>query len=475
MSDLEAAALAALHDAGISRGARILVAVSGGPDSTALLRSLASRGPSTGFTLSACTIDHGIRGRAECDADVRFVEALCASLGIPLSVRRVAPGECAARARERRASLEETARDFRLSLLREEATAAGADAIALGHTEDDAVETLLMRVLGGADVEGLRGMTLRRGPFVRPLLRCRRDEVIAYLVSLGQEWRVDATNDDRGFLRNRIRHALVPVLEREFPGYRAGLLLLSRRASLAADLVAGAARGMRWTRERGEFSIPIREFLAAEPAARSFSLLRAYDLVKPAGAPRRLPTRFLDAVVRASALPGAGVLARAHGMVLRTGSGRLSWGPDIARQGKKGYFMEVSATGDIAVRGAGVRLRVQPGREAAPATAGVLTLPACDVKPPLVLRSRRAGDVIALPEGVVSVSGLLAGWKVPARERDRVPILADRDGVLAVLGGALGYRNRTRAGAPSAGSADRMVICMERDMEEGREQQQRQR
>ena len=148
-------------------------------------------------------------------------------------------------------------------------------------------------------------------------------------------------------------------------------------------------------------------------------------------------------------------------------------GPDIARRGKKGYLIEVSATGDVAIRGAGLRLRVQHGTEAVVAVAGDVSLEACDVKPPLVLRSRRSGDVIAVPGGVESVGDLMAGWKVPAPDRDGVPILADRDGVLAVLGGALGYRNRARASIPGSGTgdADRVVIHIDRDMEEGREQQ----
>ncbi|HEY9593282.1 MAG TPA: tRNA lysidine(34) synthetase TilS, partial [Spirochaetia bacterium] len=237
MTNLVGRVQAALRDAGVTRGSRVLVAVSGGPDSTALLRAACSASRCGGFTVHACTIDHGIRGREESAADVRFVEELCRALGVELSVRRIPSGECARRARERHASLEEAARDMRHALLRAVAEEEGATIIALGHTEDDDIETLLMRVLSGADVEGLRGIAPRRGPFLRPLLRCSRAEVIAYLRSLGQPWREDATNADTSFLRNRVRRDLVPLLESEFPGFKAGLRALSRKASIAADLV----------------------------------------------------------------------------------------------------------------------------------------------------------------------------------------------------------------------------------------------
>ena len=409
----------------------------------------------------------------ETASEVKSVRDLCVRLAVSHVVRNVTPGECADRARALHQGIEETARDMRHGLLRQAAADIDAQVIALGHTEDDAVETLLMRVLAGADVDGFRGIPLRRGPFIRPLLRCTRAEVVAYLRSLDQPWREDPSNADTRFLRNRVRHSLVPLLEEKFPGYRVGLLSLSRKLTLAADLVIGEAARLSWKRTGQGFSLPADEFFAISPSVRARSLLDLYDRMKSEGSLRRLPWRFLEPALGDSSPSGRGSLIRGHGVTLFLRAGRVFWERDIARRGKKGYFIEVSATGDVAIQGAGMHLRVERGPGSATETVGGLSILSREVKPPLVLRSHRRGDEILLDAGPVSVNDIMAGWKIPAPEREMIPLLVDRRGVLAVLGGALGYGTRARADALAAGRGDeeRMVVRMECDMEEGREQQ----
>jgi tRNA(Ile)-lysidine synthase len=463
----------ALTNARIPRGTAILAAVSGGADSVAMLRALCALRDTRGLLITACTVDHGIRQPEETAAEARFVADLCAGLGVSHVVRTVPPGLCAERARSRHQGLEETARDIRHALLRQAAADLQADVIALGHTEDDAVETLLMRILSGADVDGFRGIPLRRGPFIRPLLRCTRARVVEYLRSLDQAWREDPSNADVTFQRNRVRHTLVPVLEAGFPGYRAGLFALSRKLSLTADFIAGEASKLAWKEIPSGFSITIEDFYAAAPAIRARSLLSLYDRMKPPGSPRRLPWRFLEPALNEAPPPGAGYLLRGHGVALSVRAGRLFWVGDIARRGKKGYFIEVSATGDVGIQGAGIHLRVEKGPGTAAETVDVLSILSREVNPPVVCRSFRSGDEILLESGLTSVNDVMAGWKIPSPEREMVPLLADRRGVLAVLGGALGYCTRARAGAlgGNRGDEERMVVRMEHDMEEGREQQ----
>ena len=122
-----------------------------------------------------------------------------------------------------------------------------------------------------------------------------------------------------------------------------------------------------------------------------------------------------------------------------------------------------------------MRLTFVHRTEIAGAEKGVLSLLSKEVQPPVFVRSKRMGDEILLEGGMTSLKDLLAGWKVPVGDRERVPLLADRRGVLAVLGGALGYRTRARAGAlsESSGGVDRIDVEIVKDMEEAREQQQR--
>jgi tRNA(Ile)-lysidine synthase len=363
---------------------------------------------------------------------------------------------------------------MRHRLLREAAAAAHARDIAMGHTQDDVVETLLMRVLQGSDPDGLRGIASRRGPYIRPLLRCTREQVVEYLASLGQAWREDPTNRDTGFLRNRVRHVLVPVLRREFPGYVTGLLTLSKKLGYASDLARKQASLLPWQNEGPGFSIAAETFFAAPAAVRAASLMLLYDRFRGHASPRRLPWRFLAPALEERGLPARGWILKGHGAGLAVRPGRLFWGPCIASQGKKGYFILVSGVEDISIRGTGIRVHFARRRGAGTGGGG-LSILLREVSPPIALRSRRKGDEILLENGVASVKELLAGWKVPGPDRSRVPLLADRKGVLAVLGGALGYRTRARAGALAGDSedADRIEVRTVIYMEEGREQQQR--
>ena len=475
MRALESSVGSALTETSITAGSTLLVAVSGGPDSTALLRALASLREERGLRLSACIVDHGIRAEHDVSADVAFVDGLCAAHAITLQVARIPRGECAARAASEGRSLEEMAREMRHRLLREAAAKAHAGDIAMGHTQDDVVETLLMRVLQGSDPDGLRGIPLRRGPYVRPLLRCTREQVMEYLASLGQASREDPTNRDTGFLRNRVRHVLVPILKKEFPGYVTGLLSLSRKLTHASDLVRKQASLLPWEIDGSGFSIAIQAFFAAPAAVRAASLLLLYDRFKGHASPRRLPWRFLGPALEEGRLPARGWMLKGHGAGLNVGRGRLFWGPCIASQGKKGYFILVSGAGDIAIRGTGIGVQFARNERGAGTRGGGLPILLREVDPPIVLRSKRKGDEILLESGVTSVKELLAGWKVPVPDRSRLPLLADRKGVLAVLGGALGYRTRARAGALAGDSedADRIEVRTVINMEEGREQQQR--
>jgi tRNA(Ile)-lysidine synthetase-like protein len=305
------------------------------------------------------------------------------------------------------------------------------------------------------------------------MLGCPREQVKAYLESLGQPWCDDPSNLDLGFLRNRVRARLVPVLDAEFQGFRTGLLAMARKLDLAADLVSQLGGQMGWRRSGDGFAIDAGEFLRAHPAVRTWSLMRMYDRFGPKSAPRRLPWRFFSPVVTMPAIPDDGTILRGHGAVLSARGGTLCWGPDIASRCKKGYFIVVSEARSTEIREAGVRVSFTRGPDARGEGRGGIVILAGKVRPPIVLRSKRKGDSIRLAGGATSVKELLIGMKVPGSDRDRIPILVDRSGVLAVLGGALGYRTRARADilAGDRTAVDRMVVHVERDMEEGREQQ----
>lgn len=200
-------------------GDTLIVAFSGGADSTALL-DLLTRLPDFNLYLVAAHLNHCLRGD-ESDADELFCRAEALRLGIPIEVRRC---DVAALAAEQQLNLEDAGRRARIAFLDEVARTYGATAVVLAHHADDQAETVLMRLLRGSGMTGLSGMAYRnsRG-YVRPLLDITRAGIELYLRECGIGWREDASNSDIAYLRNRIRHQLLPLLEEYNPAIRSTL------------------------------------------------------------------------------------------------------------------------------------------------------------------------------------------------------------------------------------------------------------
>ncbi len=215
-------------------GDRVCVAISGGADSTALLLLLHTANTlprnSLGVGLSAIHINHALRGE-ESQADQRFVEALCDRLGIPLHTRRV---DTRARAAAHNETLEEAARNLRYEAFRALLSGRQATHILTAHTLDDQAETVLIKLLRGAWLEGISAIapviTLPEGQILRPLLSARRDDLRAYLTAREQPWREDSSNSDESFTRNRLRHTVLPVLRVENPSVDTTLANLAELA-----------------------------------------------------------------------------------------------------------------------------------------------------------------------------------------------------------------------------------------------------
>ena len=182
-------------------GEPVLVALSGGADSVALLHALRA----LGYPVQAFHLNHCLRG-AESDRDEAFCRALCVRLGVELTVERV---DVAAAAREQGNGVEETARRMRYARLQD---AAQGMKIATAHTADDNLETVLFHLVRGTGPKGLAGIPPVRGRIIRPMLRVERMQIEEYLASIGQDYVTDSTNADDAYTRNRIRHTVVPAL-----------------------------------------------------------------------------------------------------------------------------------------------------------------------------------------------------------------------------------------------------------------------
>lgn len=213
-------------------GDRVLVAVSGGQDSLALLHALHRLAPEIQLTIMAAHLHHGIRGIAA-DEDERYLHEFCAGLQVPLFCGQV---DVPALARKQKLSLETAGRKARYEFLKQVADENQCNRIATAHTATDCAETVLFNVLRGSGLNGLRGIPAKNENIVRPLLSHSREETAVYCAEYSIIPQVDASNFEPVYTRNRLRNLVIPVLVKEFgPGVEQALLRLAQIASAEVE------------------------------------------------------------------------------------------------------------------------------------------------------------------------------------------------------------------------------------------------
>jgi tRNA(Ile)-lysidine synthase len=276
-----------LERVGVRRGAAILVALSGGPDSVALLHALVELRETSGFRLAAAHLNHALRG-VESDRDQSFCADLCSRLNVDFIVERVT--ELA----PQMPNLEEAARHARHEFLNRAAVQTGSDYVAAGHHADDQAETVLMRLLRGAGVAGLSAMA-EAGPgrFIRPLLSLSRSDILGYLEESGAAFVTDASNFSMALLRNRIRHDLLPTLNRQYaPGTSKRLAALAVEMQSVDRFLSRAAAQELSAMSPGGGDLDVSRFARVDPALRA-PILRQY-LATHLGSLRRVNRDHLE-------------------------------------------------------------------------------------------------------------------------------------------------------------------------------------
>ncbi len=399
-------------------GSRVVVAVSGGLDSTALLHLLRFPLRDLALRLTVAHVDHAMRpGSAD---DALWVRGLCGAWSIPVRAHRLDPP----------ARSEADARDRRYAFLQEVARSLGETEpawIATGHHRDDQAETVLFRVIRGTGLRGLRGIAPRRGRLIRPLLPFRRDDLEAYARAVGLRWRTDPTNRDPAYARNRIRHHVLPALESARPGVAESLARL-------ADLARGAEAEWRAALERLEGEVVLRSDEAGLALARP--VLHSYHPGLRARLLRRLLRRWGTSPDRAGT-------DAALEFISSGSSGRgldLPGGVRIERDFDEIRIRRATPDGppDQAVRIPGVepgsgRARIG-GREMevvwgrGPVRAGSRHVTLRDPVFPLILRGWAPGDRIRFDYGSKKLKALFREKRLDRHERRAAPVLVDGAG-----------------------------------------------
>lgn len=378
----------------VEPGDQITCAVSGGADSVALVFALYLLKEKLEISLAAAHFNHHLRGE-ESDRDENFVREFCDRYDIPLTVGHgtIVPGK---------KGLEAAARDARYAFLR---TLPGK--IATAHTADDNAETVLMHMVRGTGLKGLGGITPSNGPIIRPMLTVTRQDVEDFCAEWCLNYITDSSNHGDDFLRNRLRHHVMPLLKQENPAFSENTSAMALRLRQDEEYLAETA---------------------AEVPNRVEILRRLHPAVR---------SRWLEVFLKQSGVrePEAAHIAQAESLVFSekpSAAARLPGGVTIARN-----------YGILEVAGAeenpeSVQLRVPGtvlwGDYRITATEGEGEGLVIHAQGPITVRSRVSGDAIRLPGGSKTLKKLFIDRKIPARQRDRIPVLADERGILAVYG-----------------------------------------
>lgn len=383
----------------VAKGDHVTCAVSGGADSVALLFGMYLLREKLGITLSAAHFNHRLRGE-ESDRDEQFVRDFCSRYDIPLSVG-------SARVTAGKKGLEAAAREARYAFF---ATLPGK--IATAHTADDNAETVLMHLVRGTGLRGLGGISPVNGNIIRPMLTVTRQEVLAFLEEYCLSHVEDSSNKTDDFLRNRLRHRVMPFLKEENPR------LAENLSQMAMELRQDAQ-----ALELDGKLLSVGELREMDPALRSRKISR---FLKENGVPEpeRSHIRAVDSLIfskKPSArtnLPGAVTVGRNYDRLVvleqKTAPDEVTLLPGDTLQLPQWGMMASYVPAQQIIN-----------------TKEIFTVSASG---PVVLRSRQAGDSIRLNAGTCTLKKLFIDRKIPAHQRPYIPVLADGQGVLGVYG-----------------------------------------
>lgn len=402
-------------------GKRLLLAVSGGADSSVLLHAAVCLAGELSLTLGVAHVNHGLRGE-EAARDEAFVAEQCRVLGVPLYVRHA---DVAALAAEQRRGLEETGRAVRYAFFEEVAAQEGYDCILTAHTASDNVETLLLHLCRGSGLHGLCGIAPQNGRLLRPLLGVDRAEIAQYCAENGVAFVQDSTNGDVAFSRNRLRAQALPAMEAINP--RVGQAVLRLTEAVRRDDEALSALARQLADACGDAVAPLAEAL---PAIR----LRALQLlaVRAGAEPAEVHLRALDRL-----LVSGGSLSLPGGITAVCSKGTLRW----YAEPKAAACCVILPNQPVEWGGRRYVLRVADGEECKRIVKKQKKVfqnaVSCDkIAGSLCLRSRCEGDKLhPAGRGVgKSLRKLFGEQRIPLGERDAVPILCDDNGIVLVFG-----------------------------------------
>lgn len=394
------------------------VAVSGGADSVSLLCSLKNILPEK-IALKAVTVNHNIRPESETSGDADYVESLCKTLGVPCVRYEIPRGLVEQNSLQENKGIEDSARKLRYEKFSDFMKAENIDFLCLAHNKNDQEETVLMRILSGST--DLSGIPLARGRFLRPLLNISRSEIEDYLKERNISFRTDSTNLENEMTRNRIRNILVPVLDKNFAGWKTALENLSDKSfydsQMLENLAADAAKKINFVYSVQSVTFDAEGFFSLHRAIKTRILMMS---VKKAGAAQRIPQAFLWRWTDLEYAESKKTECCA-GLSFSLRNGKFNIEKKCRVATEEGFSAIIEESGTFYASGLSFSAAEENGYMVISCGCKKISIPG--LRFPFVFRSRQSGDEIKTAGGTFrSVSKILDGWKV-LHMKDKVPVI----------------------------------------------------
>ena len=446
-----------LIDCGVSHTSRLGVAVSGGADSVSLLLALSEilkTMAGSASPLYVITVNHNIRPAEESRGDADYVLSVCEKLStkgynIVCEVTEFEPGAVSKEAQSRGGGIEDAARSLRYAAFDSFIKKHSLDAVCLAHNKNDQLETLLMRFLQGSAAEASGGIKARRGNFVRPLLNIPREDIEKYVTERGFTWRTDKTNSDTDYLRNKIRHKLIPFLDSEFAGWKTAVLAGAEKAQEDSILISSFMAQIPLSHNSdGSVSILLKDFLASPEALKHRILLEACNA---AGETSRIPHQFLKDVISSLCESSDKNYSKRFGNIeicckkdsllvkkYHKDNTDLVFSDIIEKSGDFEFPFGILSVFNIE--------ESANGKTASVSVSGKHTSTAEKISLPFLIRSIQLDDMTLCADGSEKkVSDILSDWHVSSEHRPLVPVIQilneKSQRIKCVLAGFLGYKD----------------------------------
>jgi tRNA(Ile)-lysidine synthase len=443
----------------IEKRDRILLAVSGGPDSVALLHIMNSLKNELDFHIAVFHVEHGMRGQ-ESREDQQFVKNLCKSLGVEQYTKNVNVRI----ERKKEESLEEAARRVRYQILIETSNLLGFNKIATGHTLDDNVETILFRMITGTGPSGFAGILPISGKIIHPLLCIKKEDILQCLKAESIPFRIDRTNYDNHIYRNKIRNKVIPILQSVNNSFKEHIINLTRiihdEDNLLKKHIEDILNTLRLRVNEENVIIDRAKFLALDDALKRRIIIHIITSSDFFIQQTYVPFKVVDLVIKDRS-PTNKILYYNDLFLVRKEYGDLIFEKRVVRENIKKYLYSVDrCSGDITIDEIQRDIRFTCQETVKFFENNKIYIDYDKLVFPLIIRSRRKGDRIDLENvGSKKLKKIFIDDKVPREMREAVPVVESNNEIVGVFCSFYGRANRISRSTRVTGSTKKILVC----------------